>query len=122
MKTLFDLLSTAKEKFGDMVFVKEKAGDGVSEKTFGQFCGDAFRISAFLKDKFGKTIHTATIGPTSYYYLVSHIGSMIGGNTGVPIDAQLAPADVAELLDRADVEVLFFDKRFAAALPTFKAN
>lgn len=122
MKTLFDLVSTAKSKFGDRVFVKEKAGDGVSEKTFGQFCDDAFRISAFLKDKFGKPTHTATIGATSYYYLVSHIGSMVGGNTGVPIDAQLAPADVAELLDRADVEVLFFDKRFAAALPAFKAN
>lgn len=124
MKTLFELVTTAKQNFGDKIFVKEKTGNGdeISEKSFSQFCDDAYRISAYLKDKFGKTTHTATIGATSYNYLVCHIGSMIGGNTGVPIDAQLAPADVAELLDRADVEVLFFDKRFAAALPTFKAN
>lgn len=120
MKTLFDLVTNAKSKFGDRVFVKEKAGDGVSEKTFGQFCDDAFRVSAFLKDKFGKPIHSATIGPTSYNYLVSHIGSMAGGNTGVPIDALLAPADIAELLDRADVEALFYDKKFEAAVPVFK--
>lgn len=120
MKTLYDLVTGAKSSFGEKVFIREKAGEGISEKSFGQFCDDALRVSAFLKDKFGRKVHAGVIGPTSYNYLVSYIGAMIGGNTGVPIDAQLSPEDIAELLDRADVEALFFDKRFAAAIPTFK--
>lgn len=120
MKTLYDLVTGAKEKFGGKVFIKEKAGEGISEKTFDRFCDDALRVSAFLKDKFGRRVHAGVIGATSYNYLASYIGAMIGGNTGVPIDAQLSPDDIAELLDRADVEALFFDGRFAAAIPTFK--
>lgn len=120
MKTLYDLVTGAKSSFGGKTFIKEKAGEGISEKSFEQFCGDALRVSAFLKDKFGKKIHAGVVGPTSYNYLVGYIGAMIGGNTGVPIDAQLSPDDMAELLDRADVEALFFDKKFAAALPVFK--
>lgn len=122
MKTLFDLVSTAKDKFGEKAFIREKAGEGISEKTFGQFHDDALRVSAFLKDKFGRKVHAGVVGLTSYNYLVSYIGAMIGGNTGVPIDVQLSPEDIAELLDRADVDVLFYDKRFAAAIPVFKEN
>lgn len=122
MKTLFDLVSNAGSEFGSKVFIKEKAGEGVSEKTFGEFFSDALRVSAFLKDRFGKRVHAGVIGLTGYGYLVSYIGAMIGGNTGVPIDVQLAPADIAELLARADVDVLFYDERFAGAVPLFKAN
>lgn len=122
MKTLFDLVSNAKSSFENNVFIREKAVDGISDKTFGQFFSDALKTSAFLKDKFGKKVHAAIIGPTSYGYLTSYIGAMIGGNVGVPIDAQLSPADISELLARADVDVLFYDERFATAVPEFKAN
>lgn len=122
MKTLFDLVSSAGTSFKDLLFIKEKSGSDIREVTFGEFYGDALKVSAFLKDKFGKTVHAGVIGPTSYNYLASYLGTMIGGNTGVPIDALLAPADIAELLVRADVEALFYDERFAPAVPVFKAN
>ncbi|MCM1167806.1 MAG: AMP-binding protein [Ruminococcus sp.] len=122
MKTLFDLVRTANEKFGGRVFIKEKCGAEIREKTFGEFYGDALRVSVFLRDKFGRAVHAGVIGPTSYNYLVSYLGAMIGGNTAVPIDALLAPADIAELLARADVDVLFYDERFSAAVPVFKQN
>lgn len=123
MNTLYELVSNANSSYGDHVFIKEKTPSGdISAKTFAEFHDDALRVSAFLKDKFGRTVHAGVIGLTSYNYLVSYIGAMIGGNTGVPIDVQLSPEDIAELLARADVDVLFFDKRFAAAIPTFKEN
>lgn len=120
MKTLYDLVIGAKTSFGDKTFIKEKNGDEISEKSFNQFAADGLRVSAYINEKFGKKIHAGVVGPTSYNYLVGYIGAMIGGNTGVPIDAQLSPDDIAELLDRADVEALFFDKKFAAAVPVFK--
>lgn len=122
MKTLYDLVSCAKSSYSDKIFVKEKAGAGISEKTFGEFFDDALRAAAFLREKFGRAVHAGVIGLTSYNYLVSYLGAMIGGNVGVPIDAQLSPADIAELLDRADVDILFYDERFAAAISVFKEN
>ena len=122
MKTLFHLVSAAKSNFGDKTFIREKCGEGISEKTFGEFYADALRTAAFLKDKFGRTVHAGVIGATSYNYLVSYIGAMIAGNTAVPIDALLAPSDFCELLDRADAEVLFYDERFAAAIPAVREN
>lgn len=120
MKTLFDLVKNAAEQYGELVFIKEKNGEGVSEKTFGDFYTDALKTAAFIKDKFGRRIHAALIGPTGGNYLSSYLGVMSGGNTAVPIDALLSPEDIAELLTRADVEALFYDERFAAALPLFK--
>lgn len=120
MNTLYDLIKTAAEKFPDHTFIKEKAGEGISEKSFGDFYRDAVKITAFINDKFGRKIHTAVIGGTSYNYLAAHIGSMSGGNVGVPIDALLAPADIAELLNRADVELLFYDPRLEPAVPALK--
>ena len=122
MKTLFDLVSTAGSKFGDHPFIKEKAGKDVVEKSYGRFYEDGLRVSAYLKDKFGKKVHAGVVGLTSYNYLAAYIGAMIGGNTGVPIDVQLAPEDIAELLARADVDILFYDNRFTEALPIFKEN
>lgn len=122
MKTLFDLVDSANSDYSGNVFIKEKRGTEIVEKTFGEFYNDALRVSAFLKDKFGRTVHAGVIGSTSYNYLVGYIGAMIGGNTGVPIDALLAPDDISELLTRADVEVLFYDERFSSAVPVFKEN
>lgn len=122
MKTLFDLVSGAQSNYGDKVFIREKHGADIREKTFGEFYGDALRVSAFLKNKFGGAVHAGIIGSTSYNYLVSYLGTMIGGSAAVPIDALLAPADICELLARADVDVLFYDERFSAAVPVFKAN
>ena len=120
MKTLPDLVKNAAEKFGGKPYIREKNGDGISEKTFAEFYDDAKKIAAFLKSVFGRKIHSATIGATSYNYLAAHLGAMIGGNVGVPIDALLSPADVAELLVRADVEALFYDARFEPAVPALK--
>ena len=111
MKTLFDLVNAAREKFENNPFIKEKTASGISEITFGEFYACALKIAAFLKDSFGKSVHSAVIGPTSGYYLMSHIGAMCGGNVSVPIDALLSVSDICELLTRADADVLFYDKR-----------
>ncbi len=68
MKTLFDLVNAAREKFENNPFIKEKTASGISEITFGEFYACALKIAAFLKDSFGKSVHSAVIGPTSGYY------------------------------------------------------
>lgn len=121
MTTLYDLVSNAQSNYGEKVFIKEKVPGGLKETTYNDFYTGALKISAFIKDKIGKKAHASVIGATAANYLISYIGAMCGGNVGVPIDALLAIPDVCELVNRADVDVLFYDSRFEAGIPAMRS-
>ena len=120
VKTLADLVRHSAEEFGSSTFLKEKRGKEIVEKSHTDLYEDCKRLNGFLKP-FGK-LHAAVIGATSYNYLVSWFGTSIGGNTVVPLDAQLVCEDICELLNRADVTVFFYDPRFGAMLDKIKAE
>ena len=123
VKSLQDLVRLAAEEYGDHPFIKEKAGKDVVEKSFNQFFSDTRKVASFLLEAMGgEKIHAATIGPTSYAYLVGYFGTIMGGNVTVPLDAQLACEDICDLMNRADVNVFFYDARYAAMLPAIKIN
>ncbi len=125
VKTLQDLVKQAAADYGDKVFLKEKAENGtIAEASFAQFYTDSLRVAAFLKTKQkpGIPLHAAAIGATSYTYLVSYFGTVSNGNVIVPIDAQLACADICDLLCRANIHVFFYDARYAAMLPEIRRS
>ena len=122
INSLRDLVENAAGLYGDKVFLKEKAGKDIVEKTFNNFCDDVKRISNYLLSENEGKVHAAVIGPTSYAYLVSYFGTVSSSNVIVPLDAQLPCPDICELLQRADVSVFFYDGRYAPMLPAIKAT
>ena len=110
VKTLADLIRLSADEFGSKAFIKEKQGKEIAEKSYADLYEDVKRLNGFLKPM-GK-LHAAVIGATSYNYLVSWFGTVIGGNVIVPIDAQLVCDDICDLLRRADVSVFFYNARF----------
>ena len=54
--------------------------------------------------------HIAILGSTTYQWIVSFFGVTNSGSVAVPVDAQLSAEAICELLERADVEMLFFDE------------
>lgn len=121
IKTLRDLMTRSAELYTDMIFVKEKAGKEISEKTFQDMCHDSLSISNYLLSELNEDIHAAVIGPTSYAYLVSYFGTVSTGNVMVPLDALLPCPDLCELLQRADVNVFFYDAKYLPMLDAIKA-
>ncbi len=124
IKTVGDLISKAAALYGDKTFVKEKDGDKIKEKSFGKFFEDVKRIAGFVSSfaKNGGQVHAAVIGKSSYNWLLSWFGTVCGGNTAVPLDAQLSPEDICDLLNRADVSVFFYDTLFEKIIPIVKKN
>ena len=121
IKTILDLARTSAEENGDRVYIKERAGKDISEKTFKQFYEDSCRVCGFVNEqKSGEPIHAAVIGPSSYAWIVSYFGTVFGGNAAVPLDALLSPAEICELLNRADVTVFFYDVRYEKMIPAVK--
>ncbi len=121
--TLQDLVRLAAEEYGSKAYIKEKAGTEIVEKSFSDLYDNARRISSYLSEVLGgEKAHAAVIGPTSYNYLAAYFGTVINGNVTVPLDAQLACDDICDLINRADVNAFFFDKRYEAMIPAIKEN
>ncbi|MGN0575979.1 MAG: AMP-binding protein [Ruminococcus sp.] len=118
IQTLSDLIRASALEHSSCTFIREKKENEIAEKTFSEFYEDCKKVYSYLKPM-GK-LHAALIGATSYHYLVSRLGIVIGGNTAVPLDAQLSCDDICDLLRRADVTVFFYDSRFEKYLPQIK--
>lgn len=119
-----DLVKKSAQKFGGKTFLKELVKGEVSEKTFGEFYTDVRKLYGYIKDKYGgeKQVHTAVIGQSSYGWLVSWFGTVCGGSTAVPLDAQLSCEDICELLVRSDTDIFCYDPRYEKMIPAVKAN
>lgn len=122
VKTLQELVSTAGEEYGDKVFVSEKKGRDVVNKTFSEFCTDVKKMTAWVNSvrKSDSPLKASVVGASSYAWLVSYFGTVSGGNTAVPLDAQLSCEDIAELLNRSDSEIFFYDKKFENIIPELR--
>lgn len=124
IKTVVDLVRESALKYGDKIFVKEKKANAVAEYSFNRFYEDVRRMAGYVlsKRKNADTIHTAVIGPSSYSWLVSWFGTVCGGNTAVPLDAQLPCNEICDLLNRSDSEIFFYDKKYEKMIPEIKNN
>lgn len=121
IKTLQELVNASAEEYGDKTFTTEKNGKELVSKTFNQFRDDVKRLMAYVNTfRTGEPIHCAVSGASSYLWLVSYFGTVSGGNTGVPLDAQLSEDDTAELLNRSDSVIFFYDKRFENMIDSMK--
>ncbi|MBQ8569266.1 MAG: AMP-binding protein [Oscillospiraceae bacterium] len=123
VKTLYDLVKNSAACYGERVFLKEKNGKDIVEKDHNEFYEDVLKVCGFVASKSeGRTVHAAVIGPTSYAYLTAYFGTVSGGNVIVPLDAQLSCTDICELLQRADVEIFFYDKRYEPMLDQIRIS
>lgn len=113
IKTLQQLVDASANEYGNRIFLKEKSGKDIVEKTFIQFREDVKKVMAYVNTfRNDKPIHCAVSGASSYTWLLSYFGTVCGGNVSVPLDAQLGENDIADLLNRSDSEIFFYDKRF----------
>lgn len=117
--TIRELLVKASEHYGaqDAVRYKakrEKSGGKketvVEAKTYRELREDSERFSAALKNMGEQGSHIAIVGDSSYPWIVSYYGTVNSGSVAVPLDANLPAEDLCELIDRADVTVLVYDK------------
>ncbi len=90
VRTLQDLLLRAAKERPQKVWLREKAGKDIAEKSFGDFLDDSRRVSAFLRTQGDGPIHAGLVGSASIAYLTCLFGSFIDGNMAVPIDPQLS--------------------------------
>ena len=108
--TIRGILTEAQARFGPEVAVRYKIGKHeIADKTYNQLREDSESFSNALAALGEQGSHIAVIGPTSYRWMVTYLGTVNSGSVAVPLDASLPAGEVWELLDRADVTTLVAD-------------
>jgi len=109
--TIREILVRAEEQFGpeDVVRYKVKKNE-IEAKSYTDLRRDSESFSCALKalGKQGRQI--AIVGVNSYAWLLTFFGIVNSGSVAVPLDVSLSADEICELLDRADAEILVFDK------------
>ena len=112
-KTFADLVRQAGEVHGDRVFLCYEKDDKIKEISYrkmAETCGAVAGWAEAQNEKQGHNIRVGILGGSSYPYVALLYGIMANGNVVVPLDVLLPVDDLCELIDRADVEVLIYDK------------
>ena len=108
--TIKDIITRSAESFSGMTAIKYLDGKDIIEKKYDDLKSDSETISRIL-DKFGLVgKHIAIIGTSSYPWIISYFGIVDSGSVAVPLDASLPAGELHELLNRADVAALIYDK------------
>lgn len=106
-----DIIDFGAREYGDSIAFKYKISkDKVGEKSYKDLKSDSEAFSNVLSslNMLGK--HVAIIGSTSYEWIYCYFGVVNSNSVVVPLDVLLPVDDLCELIDRADVEVLIYDK------------
>lgn len=122
--TIRELLVKSESAYGswDAFRYKVKGTDGkgkkeaaVEAKTYTELKNDSECFSAVLESLGEVKSHIAVLGATSYAWIVAYMGIVNSGSIAVPLDAQLPPEDLCDLLNRAEVTTLVYDESKAQA-------
>lgn len=109
---LKDMLLHKKEITPDKIAFTFSKGKNIISKTYAILYEDVCSLGTWLyaKNFYGK--HIAIIGENSYEWLVAFFAITCGGNVAVPIDKELPENEIARLLEKADVQVIFYSKSY----------
>ena len=113
IRDLRELINSSAEMFaGDTAFlVKDVHGEPFRPITYSQLRMDINALGTQfvrmgLKDK-----KIAVIGENSYEWVVTYFATVNGTGVIVPIDRELPPKEVANLLDRAEVDAIVHSEK-----------
>ena len=122
VQTLQDVITHSAAAYGKQAAYRYKVKKEVVDRTYEDVKRDSMAVSRML-DGFGMTgKHIALLGATTYEWIVSFFGITNSGSVAVPIDAQLPADAICELINRADVEWLFYDEIRADVVELMKKS
>lgn len=110
IQTLQDVVRHSAEAYAEQAAYRYKVKKEIVDKTYRETGRDSMAVSRMVEHLGMKGKHIAILGTTTYQWIVSFFGVVNSGSVAVPIDAQLPAEAICELLERADVEMLFFDE------------
>lgn len=107
-----EMLQIAKREAGNEIAFKYKQDDVVINVTYNEFIEQTELLGAALTDAGFGSSHIACIGKNSYKWIVTYLTVLKSAGVYVPIDSELPSADILNVLDKSECQVVFYDKKY----------
>lgn len=120
LRNLKHMVDYAAGEFPEREFIQYKVAGTVEAKKYYQLKKDCDAFSIMLEQKGLKGAHVAVIGPTSYNWIVTYLGTAAAESIIVPLATAETVDMNCRLLDFADVDVLVFDEKSRALYESAK--
>lgn len=111
-KTIYDLVVNAGEAYSEKLFLRYEVNGDIVDVKYDQFITECKAVISWVQEysvKLGRVIKVGLYGGNSHPYFVTLMAVMAAGSVAVPLDVQMNKDSLADALDRADVDVLFYD-------------
>jgi len=120
---LKELVNNCAAKYSEKVaFEYISDGQPSQQVTYSQFKSDIDSLgTAFFKLGF-KNSHIAVLGENSYEWIVTYLAVTGGSNVIVPVDRELPPPEMKNIIIGSNCRALVFSQKFAATIAEFDAE
>lgn len=102
-----ELLQHSASKYQDNDSFRVRSGKHYKSISYNTLKSDAFNIAAHLTNQGLSNAKIALLGENSYHWVISYLGVVISNNVVVPIDKELSPTEIKNILTVAQVQMLF---------------
>ena len=116
---LKEMMRLAVEEAGDKTaFMYFESPDVVREKTYREFDEDVKALGTAIANLGFGDKHIAMIGENSYPYVVNYLAVIQSLGVFVPVDKELPPNDILNVINDSDAEVVFYASHFEELFTT----
>ena len=119
-----DLLSRAAEKYGDHTAFLQRFGgeEAPSQISYRQVQADVTGLGTALINEGLKKDSIAIIGDMSYQWCTAYLAVMGGVGTALPLDKNMDPASIEQLLYTGKITCVFFDEKHREVITRLAAK
>lgn len=113
-KTLNDMLLYSFRKFPDNPCVRYRVNprDEAVTVKYRQMEADILALQYALRGLGVEDGKIAVIGENSYFWMLAYLAAVMGAGTIIPLDRMLKGAEIAPLVKRSEVEMIFYDASY----------
>ncbi len=121
---LKQMLNTSIELYGENVAFMQKfhKDEPFTKITYKEALADINALGTALISRGLKDKRIAVIGENCYQWATSYLAVVCGTGVVVPLDKELSPAELKQLVIEADVSAVLFGKKFEEAFKTMAAD
>ena len=113
-KTIKEIFVNSTEKYAEKEFILEKFNPKgeFTQITYKQFRDDVINLGTALTNKFKlKGERIIIIGENTYHWYVSYMACLCGAGIAVPVDKELPPNELENVIKRSKATVIIYSTR-----------
>ena len=122
---MYDLVMGAGQQHRNKVFLRFEENEKIKEVTYQEFTKECQEIASWTEAKskeIKRKIRVGIMGVSSNEYLAALLGVMCNGNVAIPLDVQLNVTTLSDCVNRADIDILFYDWEYYELIKGIDTN